>query len=206
MKRWPLYVAIAYVILLFAALSAAPTAPGVSASGATLVRYYRDHGSALRVSGWLLAWSTVPLVLLFAALRTHLRGLGRDVMLLGAAGVVVAGTVFAWLALGLALHPNTLDPGVARTVTDISLYFGPLLTVLIVVMIAPIGIAAWRNDGFPKWLAWVTLVFVIEQSIETITIFGKHGFIEPGGAMNLRLGAGLYLVWLICAGAAVAAP
>jgi hypothetical protein len=197
-----MYAAIVYVILAFVALSAAPTAPGATASGAKLVRYYQDHGAALRTSGWIITWSAVPLILLLAALRARLRGYGRDIMLLGAVGVIAAGAVFSWIALGLALHSSTLNADVARTVTDVSLYFGPTLTIAIVVMIAPIGWAAWKKDGYPRWLAYVTLVFVIEQSIETITIFGKRGFIEPGGAMNFKLGAGMYLVWLVCAGIA----
>jgi hypothetical protein len=28
-------------------------------------------------------------------------------------------------------------------------------------------------------------------------VFGTHGFIAPGGDMNLLLGAGLTLIWLI---------
>jgi hypothetical protein len=34
-----------------------------------------------------------------------------------------------------------------------------------------------------------------EQAIETITVFGTHGFTAPGGDMNLLLGAGLTAVW-----------
>jgi len=30
--------------------------------------------------------------------------------------------------------------------------------------------------------------------IETVTIFGRSGFIAPGGPMNLQLGAGLTLL------------
>jgi hypothetical protein len=206
MKRWPLYAAIAYVVLLFIGLVIVPAAPEVSDSGAKVVRYMQDHADAVRLFVWLGAWSTVPLVLLIAALRARLRGTARDVMLLGAVGVVVTTILWTWFLAGLALHPKALDAATARTISDIAAYYGPILTVSIVLMIAPIGIAAWRNEGFPKWLAWVTLVFVIEQSIETITIFGKSGFIEPGGAMNLQLGAGLYLVWIICAGVAVSRP
>src|SRR5262252_5600641 len=116
MRRWPLYAAIAYVILLFVALSAAPTPPGVSASGAKLVRYYQDHGSALRWSGWIITWSFIPFVLLLAALRARLRSYGRDIILFGAVGVIAAGSVFGWVALGLALHPSTLNPDVARAI------------------------------------------------------------------------------------------
>lgn len=124
-------------------------------------------------------------------------------MLLGAAGTVVPTIVWSWFNLGLALHPNTLDPGVAQTVADVSRYFGPVLTVSIVLLVVPIGLSAWRSDGgFPRWLGWITAVFALEQSIETVTVFGKTGFISPGGPMNFVLGAGLFLVWVIAAGAA----
>jgi len=38
---------------------------------------------------------------------------------------------------------------------------------------------------------------VAEQAVETVKIFGTTGFTEPGGAMNLQLGAGLVGVWLL---------
>jgi hypothetical protein len=203
MKRWPLFAAIAYVVLLFAGLVVVPATPEVTASGARLVRYYQDHGNGVRLAMWLGTWSTVPIVLLIAHLRSRLAGMSRDVMLLGGAGLVVATVVWSWFNAGLALHPQTLDPHVARTVADVSAYFGPVLTVSIVLLIAPIGLAAWRGEGgFPRWLAWLTIVFVAEQSIETITVFGKRGFIAPGGPMNFMLGAGLFLVWVIGAGVA----
>ena len=66
-----------------------------------------------------------------------------------------------------------------------------------------IGLAAWRGDGgLPRWLAYFSAVFVLEQAVETITIFGKSGFIAPGGDMNFQLGAGLLFVWLIALGVA----
>jgi hypothetical protein len=152
---------------------------------------------------WLSAWSMVPLVLLIAHLRSRLAAKSRDVMLLGATGLVITTIVWSWFNLGLALHPDTLDPHVARTVTDISAFFGPVLTVSIVLLIVPIGLAAWRGEGgFPRWLAWLTAVFAVEQSLETITVLGKRGFIAPGGPMNNLLGAGLFLVWVVAAGAA----
>ena len=46
-------------------------------------------------------------------------------------------------------------------------------------------------------------MFAVEQSIETITVFGKSGFIAPGGPMNFTLGAGLLLVWVIASGRGV---
>lgn len=203
MKRWPLFAAIGYVVLLFAGLVVVPAAPEVTASGARIVGYYQDHADGVRIAMWLSAWSMVPLALLVAHLRSRLVGMSRDVMLLGAAGLIVSTIVWSWFNVGLALHPDTLDPSVARTVTDVSAYFGPVITVSIILLIVPIGLAAWRREGgFPRWLAWLTAAFAIEQSIETITVFGKHGFLAPGGPMNFMLGAGLFLMWVIAAGAA----
>ncbi len=203
MKRWPLFAAIAYVVLLFAGLFVVPAAPEVTASGVRLVRYFRDHGDGVRVVTWLSTVSMVPIVLLIAHWRSRLTGMGRDVMLLGGAGLVVSTIVWSWFNAGLALHADTLDPHVARTIANVSAYFGPVLTVSIVLLIVPIGLAAWRGEGgFPRWLAWLTGVFAVEQSIETITVFGKRGFFAPGGPMNFALGAGLFVVWVIAAGAA----
>jgi hypothetical protein len=49
----------------------------------------------------------------------------------------------------------------------------------------------------PRWLFWLGAVAFVEQAVETVTIFGTHGFIAPGGPMNVLLGAGLSLIWLI---------
>ena len=207
MRRWPLLAAIAYVVPLFAGLFVLPAAPEVNVSGARLVRYYSDHGNGIRVVTWLSTVSMVPIVLLLSHLRSRLMGMSRDVMLFGAVGLVVPTTIWSWFNAGLALHAGSLDPHVARTVVDVSLYFGPVLTVSIVLLIAPIGLAAWRGEGgFPHWLVWITALFGLEQSIETITVLGKRGSIAPGGPMNFMLGAGLFAVWVIAAGAAVSAP
>ena len=68
-------------------------------------------------------------------------------MLLGAASSIATTAVWSWFNAGLALHPNTLDPHVARTITDVAAYFGPVLTVSIVLLIVPVGLAAWRGEG-----------------------------------------------------------
>jgi hypothetical protein len=45
---------------------------------------------------------------------------------------------------------------------------------------------------------------VVEQLVETVTVFGRKGFTAPGGPMNLLLGAGLFLIAIVCIGVAVA--
>ena len=65
-------------------------------------------------------------------------------------------------------------------------------------MIAPVTVLALGGRaGLPRWLGVLGGVAVVEQAIETVTIFGTVGFTEPGGAMNLQLGAGLVLTWLL---------
>jgi hypothetical protein len=48
-----------------------------------------------------------------------------------------------------------------------------------------------------RWLAALGLVAFIGQSVETVTIFGSAGFTQPGGAMNMQLGGGLTLAWIL---------
>ncbi len=207
MRRWPLYVAIAYVVLLYSSLFVVPMPPDATDTGARVVRFYQDHGNGVRVVTWLTALSAVPLALLVANLRSRITGLGRDVLLLGAAGLLVSTIVWSWIGAGLALHAETLDPHVARTIADISLYFGPVLTISIVLLVVPVGAAAWRGEGgFPRWLAWLTAVFAVEQTVETITVLGKRGFIAPGGPMNFAVGATMFAVWIIVAGATASDP
>jgi hypothetical protein len=204
MKRWwPLAAAIVYVIATMAAVFAVPNAPDVSASGAALVRYYRDNADTLRTATWLLTWAIVPFVILMAHVRTFLSGLSRDVMLISVTVFAATGTVWTWFNAGLALHAATLDADVTRTVVDVGRYFGPVLTVADVLLAGSIGLAAWRGDGgLPRWLAYVSAAFVLEQAIETITVLGKSGFIAPGGDMNFQLGAGMFVVWLVAVGVA----
>jgi hypothetical protein len=53
------------------------------------------------------------------------------------------------------------------------------------------------NPLIPRWLMLLGAITFTEQAIETITVFGTHGFTAPGGDMNIVLGAGLTLLWLI---------
>ena len=153
----------------------------------------RRQNTALRLTAWLGTLAVIPFVELIADLRTRLSGIARDVMLFGAIGFVVETIVWSWFHVGLALHAATLAPATARALDDIGAYYGPVLTATMVLFIAPLGIAAWQGTaGLPKWFAWVTAVFAAEQLVETITIFGKEGFIAPGGSMNFQLGAGLF--------------
>jgi hypothetical protein len=64
-------------------------------------------------------------------------------------------------------------------------------------MVGPTWLALRGEAALPRWLGLVGVVVSAEQRVETVTIFGTTGFTEPGGAMNLQLGAGLFWIWLL---------
>jgi hypothetical protein len=100
-----------------------------------------------------------------------------------------------WFSSGLALHANAIDPAVARTITDVALMFGPILTVADVIVAAPIALAA-KDGRFPRWLGVLALIFAVEQFVEMVTVIGGPGlFISPGGPMNMLLGGALFIVF-----------
>jgi hypothetical protein len=92
----------------------------------------------------------------------------------------------------------TRSPGRDVRVLDVAMFFGPVLTGATVTMIAPVTLLSLRGDGhLPKWLGFLGVATVIEQAIETLTIFGSTGFTQPGGAMNMQLGAAMVMAWFL---------
>lgn len=79
-----------------------------------------------------------------------------------------------------------------------AIFWGPVLTGATTTMMAPVALLALRGRaGLPRRLGVLSLVAFTEQAIETATIFGSTGFTEPGGPMNMQVGASLTIGWLI---------
>jgi hypothetical protein len=72
-----------------------------------------------------------------ALLRGMLPPPHRDVFLFGARVFAPSTAVWTWTWAGLALHAGALDPAITRTVLDIALVFGPVLTGATTTMMAP---------------------------------------------------------------------
>ena len=116
--------------------------------------------------------------------------------LLGMAAFVVETAVQAWCWAALALHPRSLEPATARLVLDVASFWGPVLTGATTTMIGAVTVLGLRaRPVIPRWLTTLGAVAFTEQFVETITVFGSHGFAAPGGAMNILLGAGRTAVW-----------
>lgn len=191
----------AVALLTGLALLAWGTPPGAAETGPQVVQWFQEHRDGVQWFVWALTVSALPTAVMFAQMRRLLPTPHRDVFFIGAVSYVVAGSIQTWIWGGLALHAGELDPAIARSLLDVAVFFGPVFTGTTTTMMAPVTILALRGQArLPWWLGALGTVAFIEQAIETFTIFGSTGFTQPGGAMNLQLGAGLTLAWILSFG------
>ena len=196
---------IVFAVLFLASGAAVGTTPAASDSGPEVVRWLADNHDDLRLSLWCLTIALMAFALFAALVRGYLPSPHRDVFFFGAIALAAETAVQGWVLAGLSLHTSELDPATARTVLDVAIYWGPVLTSATVLMLAPVALLALQGEaGLPRWLGVVAGVAAVEQLVETITIFGKTGFTAPGGPMNLVLGAYLTTIAFVCTGIAVA--
>jgi hypothetical protein len=189
---------LATTVLFVAAQAALGTPPAAAESGAQVIAWLREHGQAVRWYVWMTTVGTPPFVLMFVLLYRILPAPHREMFLLGGFIIVLTTAVQAWTWGGLVLHANQLDPAIARAIVDVAIFWGPVLTGATTTMIAPVALLALRRRaGLPLWVGVLGLAAFTEQCIETVTIFGSTGFTQPGGAMNLQLGAGLTAAWTL---------
>ena len=192
-------------VLYLAAGLALGTPPDASDRGEDVVRWFNDNGGHVHTWMWFLTLS-LPLVAVFASfIRNRLSEPYGDVFFFGAVAFAAQTAVYCWMWGGLAWHTTTLQPATGRLVLDIASYWGPVLTASTVMTLGPVTILALRRrEGLPQWLGVLSAIALVEQLVETVTIFGDRGFTAPGGAMNNFLGAGLVAVSWLCLGIVVA--
>jgi len=156
------------------------------------------------VQALLLTLGFLALAIVLAYARSRLDGPAGYAFTIGSALIIAEFSVELWFTGGLALHAASLDPVVARTVADLALMFGPILTVADVIVAVPIVLGA-KAGRFPRWLGVLAAVFAFEQFVETVTIIGAPGaFISPGGPMNMFLGGALFIVFFLALGVSAA--
>ncbi|MDQ6778072.1 MAG: hypothetical protein M3071_18090, partial [Actinomycetota bacterium] len=157
--RWPLWTALAFALLFLLSSFVAPPPPKLTASGAEVARYYREHAGGVRLAAWLGVISAVPYAIFVCWVRSVLRGIWRDVSFLGGVGVGLLTTAWLWLTTGPALHPGVLQPATARTIADVAAVYGPTLTAAAVLFAAPVALDALRRgSGFARWVGIVSAI------------------------------------------------
>ena len=179
--------------------------PDGSDSPTSVATWFAQHGGDVRASLWCTTIGLLFFAVYAALVRAALPAPHRDLFLIGAALFVAETAIQGWIWAGLALHPGAASPETTQTVFSIATYWGPTLTATDVMMFAPVVLLGLTQaGGWPRWIGVLASVAALEQLVETITIFGKHGFIAPGGPMNLYLGAALTGVTLIAIGVVAA--
>jgi hypothetical protein len=189
--------AIAAGVLYLVGFIALGSPPGASEHPLVVLNWFRDHRNEARLYAWTATFGTLAFAVLAGILRGVLPAPSRDIFLLGAGAFIVETAVQAWFWAALALHPLALRPVTARLVLDVASYWGPILTGATTAMIGSVTVLGLRaRPLIPRWLTVIGALAFLEQAAETITVFGRHGFIAPGGAMNVVLGAIFTAVWI----------
>jgi hypothetical protein len=203
MRRSTLLIAVTvgFTVLYAASTIALGTPPAADDSGATVAAWFRDNDGHVRVWLWLLTLG-LPLFATYAALvRERLPAPHRDVFFVGAIAFIAETAVQGWVWGGLALHAGSLSAANARLLADVAGYWGPVLTSTTIAMLAPVAVAVLSGRvALPRWLGLLAALAALEQLVETVTVFGHKGFLAPGGALNVYVGAGITAVALIALG------
>lgn len=192
---------IASAVIYVAAAAVLGTPPDADADGATVAAWFASHQGAVRGFVWLLTLlvpvTTVGVVLV----RRLLPAPHRDVYFAGGLIFVAETAVSGWLWGALSWHTGTMAPATARVLLDMASFWGPVLTGATMLMFAPIALLGLgREPVLPRWLGVLAGIALLEQIVETVTVFGRTGFIAPGGPMNLYLGAALGLATILAVG------
>ena len=198
--------AIAFAVLAVFAVVVVPLGPGIERPGSEVVEHIGAHAGMIRLQALLAALAMLAAVVVIGYARDRLDGPAGYMFTVGAAVLIAQVGVQVWFSAGLALHPATLESATARVLADISSMWGPVLTVAAILIAGPV-VWAGRQGRFPRWMALIAAVFVVEQFVQLLTIIGPVGsFIAPGGPMTVFGGGALFGVFFFALGLAVALP
>ena len=171
--------------------------PTIESSGQEIVEWFSSNGTNARTYAWAAAFYSLGLGVFGGQVSAVLPRPHRYIFFAGVLGFAITAQVQAWFWAGLSFHPQGLEPGAARALFDMTSYWGPLVngsTMTMAVAVAALGFG--QSPTIPRWLTWLSVIFFLEQAVETITIFGHTGFIAPGGTMNVYLGGLIGFAWV----------
>ena len=171
--------------------------PTIESSGQEIVEWFSSNGTNARTYAWTAAFYSLGLGVFGGQVSAVLPRPHRYIFFAGVLGFAITAQVQAWFWAGLSFHPQGLEPGAARALFDMTSYWGPLVngsTMTMSIAVAALGFG--QSPTIPRWLTWLSVIFFLEQAVETITIFGHTGFIAPGGTMNVYLGGLIGFAWV----------
>lgn len=198
--------AVAFAVLSVFAVVVVPLGPGVERPGSEVVEHIGAHAGMIRLQALLTALAMLAVVVVIGYARDRLDGPAGYVFTVGAAVLIAQVGVQVWFSAGLSLHPASLEPATARALADITSMWGPLLSVAAILIAAPV-VWAGRQGRFPRWMAVIAAVFLVQQFVALLTIIGPVGsFIAPGGPMTVFGGGALFGVFFFALGLALALP
>jgi len=199
----PTIAAVSFVLLLAGAVLVCDVPPQVDDSGQAILAWVQTNQRAIGAQVWLSTVAWLPGALLFTLVHRRMRGALATAFLLGIAVTMCLIFVSGMLRLGLMRHASALTASEARLVADIEAQWAPLATVGNVLQAGALAVAV-RREQFVPWLFPISLMFAVEQGVETVTILLSGNIWGPGGLLNLA-GAALYLVWILAIGIGVSA-
>lgn len=202
-SKIPLLAAVAFVALFVTGTAFLGTPLRVEHSPDETLAWLQLHQSDVPVAVVCFALAMVPFLVLAAWTRRALPDVYGYAFLAAAGAFVAQAMVSTWFLAGTALHADTINADVARSLLDVGAYFGPVLTTTDIVMAGAVALAALREGALPRWLGWLSAAFALEQFAELATVYGRSGFAAPGAEFNNVVGAGFLAIWLIALGVSV---
>jgi len=160
--------------------------------------YFEQHGDAVRVAGFLLFGSAIPLGLFAATATSRLRFLGVDVAGvsialfggIGAAVMLLLSGVCMW-SLG-QLGPSDV-PVAARALHLLAFGAGgPGFAVTFGLLVLGVSLAGGLTRRLPRWLMWLGIAIGIVAELSSLSLlFNWAAFLLPIARFP-------GLVWLAC--------
>jgi hypothetical protein len=164
--RWAAWAGVLFVVFLVVPFFLTHT-PSPGDSAAKIGHYYRNHKTALNVSGLLTYLAVFAGVWFFTWLWRYYRSfpgqeVAATVSLLGALLFAVSGALSAGIDFAVADHAKDLNAGALVTLNqlDADLTY-PLTLVGLALLYAATGLVIYRTGAFPRWLAWVSWVLAL---------------------------------------------
>ncbi|MBY6192002.1 hypothetical protein KUV22_16365 [Microbulbifer agarilyticus] len=171
--------------------------PTIESSGREVIEWFSHNGADARIYAWTAAFFSLGLAIFAAQVAAVMPKPQRYIFFAGVLGFAITAQVQGWFWAGLSFHPQGLDAATARTLFQIPTYWGPLINGSTMTMaVAFIALGFGRKPIIPRWLTGLSVLFFVEQAIETVTVFGRSGFIAPGGPMNVYLGGIIGFLWV----------